>query len=56
MGMGEGNDRRNDFMINLYENYATELGFEFSTPGSAVRRALSTALWSLATCLSIPAL
>ena len=35
---GVGNDHRNDFMINLHENYVPEMGFELATPGSAVRR------------------
>ena len=38
------NDRRNYFMINLYESYAAELGLELATPGSAVRRATDRAL------------
>ena len=30
-------DQRNYFMINRYENYVSELGFELATPESAVR-------------------
>ena len=33
------NDHTNDFMINLLESYAAELGFELATPGSAVKGA-----------------
>ena len=35
---------RNNFMINLYERYAAELGFELAIPGSEVRRATDCAI------------
>ena len=36
----EENERKDDFMINIYEYYVTEL----ATPGSAVRRATDCAM------------
>ena len=38
------NDRRNDFMINLYESHVAELGFALAIPPSVVRRAADCAM------------